>query len=93
MFSGVNFREAGAAGGCCDMEIKTRLRGMLMLLWIFQGKLINPPTLIKPGPAANGSLRVQQEFVRVIGSDKYMFQMTFLFKYAVLRKVITVLSK
>ncbi|XP_038550009.1 endothelial cell-selective adhesion molecule [Micropterus salmoides] len=28
---------AGAAGGCCAMEIKRRLRATLMLIWIFQG--------------------------------------------------------
>lgn len=32
---------AGAAGGCYAMEIKTRLRAVLMFMWISQGKLIN----------------------------------------------------
>lgn len=47
----------GAASGCCAMEIKTRLRALLMLLWIFQGKLINLGhwTAIKPRAAVSGS--------------------------------------
>lgn len=36
-------RAAGAAGGCCAMGARTRLRVVLMLMWIFQGKPINPP--------------------------------------------------
>lgn len=36
------FREAaGAAGGCCTMEMKRKLRAMLMLIWIFPGRPIN----------------------------------------------------
>ena len=39
--SGSTLKEAPLCAGCCAMEIKTRLRATLMLMWILQGKPIN----------------------------------------------------